>query len=79
MYTLWQQPVKLLPDTSADMAQPATGQADTLQASAEAGRGNSNVIKNPSSLIESHLTAWTRGRLLPGKCPVLMAQGPPKA
>ena len=73
MYTLWQQPVKLLPDTSADMAQPATGQADTLQASAEAGGGSSNVIKNRCSVIKSHLAASIRCRLLPGKCPVLMA------
>ena len=73
MYTLWQQPVRLLPDTSADMAQPATGQADTLQASAEANSGKSDVVRTPCSVIKADLGGSIELRLLPGKCPVLMA------
>ena len=62
-----------LPDTSADMAQPTTGQADTVRASAMARGSNSDGIKYPYSVIDTQLPFEIQRRLLPGKCPVQMA------
>ena len=47
IFISWQQPIGVLPDTIADMAQPATGQANTAMESAEAGGGDADSYEIP--------------------------------
>ena len=75
IFISWQQPIGVLPDTIADMAQPATGQANTAMESAEAGGGDADSYEYPYGVIHTDLPTEIQCRLLPGKCSVLMAWG----